>query len=160
MTSTLEQAGSPDLSDAFPTIVWRIREWASTTPDRVAMRDKDFGVWQERTSAQLWDEVLTAAHALLALGVVPGEVTSIHSEDRPEWLIFDFATVAIRGITTGMYPTNPTAEVQYLLNDAGARIHVAEDQEQIDKVIDPGRDAFPLIETIIFIEPRGWMMTG
>ncbi|MFV1999357.1 MAG: AMP-binding protein, partial [Acidimicrobiia bacterium] len=107
MTSTLEQTGSPDLSDAFPTVAWHIRQWAMTTPDRVAMRDKDFGVWQERTSAQLWDEVLAAAHALLALGVVPGEVTSIHSEDRPEWLIFDFATVAIRGITTGMYPTNP-----------------------------------------------------
>ncbi|MFV2000795.1 MAG: long-chain fatty acid--CoA ligase, partial [Acidimicrobiia bacterium] len=82
-------------------------------------------------------------------------VTSIHSEDRPEWLIFDFATVAIRGITTGMYPTNPTAEIQYLLNDAGARIHVAEDQEQIDKIVDAGRDAFPSIEKIIFIEPRG-----
>jgi len=155
MTSTMEQTGSPDLSDAFPTVVWHVRQWATTTPDRVAMRDKDFGVWQERTSAQLWDEVLGAAHALLALGVVPGEVTSIHSEDRPEWLIFDFATVAIRGITTGMYPTNPTAEVQYLLNDAGARIHLAEDQEQIDKVIDAGRDAFPTIEKIIFVEPRG-----
>lgn len=155
MTSTLEQTGSPDLSDAFPTVAWRIKQWAETTPDRVAMRDKDFGVWRERTSAQLWDEVLTAAHALLALGVVPGEVTSIHSEDRPEWVIFDFATVAIRGITTGMYPTNPTAEVQYLLNDAGARIHLAEDQEQIDKVIDPGRDAFPAVEKIIFVEPRG-----
>jgi long-chain acyl-CoA synthetase len=155
MTTTLEHTNAPDLSRAFPTVAWRIREWARTTPDRVAMRDKDFGIWQERTSAQIWDEVLTAAHALLALGVRPGDVTSIHSEDRPEWLIFDFATVAIRGICTGMYPTNPTAEVQYLLNDAGATVHVAEDQEQVDKVLEPGRDAFPTISTIVYLEPRG-----
>lgn len=155
MTTTLESTEAPDLSGAFPTVVMKIREWANTTPDRVAMRDKDFGIWQERTSAQLWDQVLTAAHGLLALGVEPGEVTSIHSEDRPEWIIFDFATVAIRGITTGMYPTNPMAEVQYLLNDAGARIHFAEDQEQVDKVVEAPDGAFPTVEKIIYVEPRG-----
>ncbi len=155
MTTTLEHAGSPDLSDAFPTVAWKIREWARTTPDRVAMRDKDFGIWQECTSAQLWDDVLTAAHALLALGVKPGDVTSIHSEDRPEWIVFDFASVAIRGICTGMYPTNPTSEVQYLLNDSRSQIHCAEDQEQIDKVIDPGRAAFPTVRKIVYLEPRG-----
>jgi len=137
MTTTVEYAESPDLSDAFPSVVWKMREWADKTPDRVAMRDKDFGIWQERTSAQVWDEILTSAHALLALGIEPGDVTSIHSEDRPEWIIFDFATIAVRGICTGMYPTNPTSEVQYLLNDSRSRIHCAEDQEQIDKVIDP-----------------------
>jgi long-chain acyl-CoA synthetase len=155
MTTALELTETPDLSGAFPTVVWKVREWAMTTPDRVAMRDKDFGVWQERTSAQVWDEVLTAAHALLSLGIRKGDVTSIHSEDRPEWLIFDFATVAIRGICTGMYPTNPTAEILYLVNDASSRIHLAEDQEQVDKVIEPGRDAFPTLETIIYLEPRG-----
>ncbi len=155
MTTALELTETPDLSGAFPTVVWKVREWAMTTPDRVAMRDKDFGVWQERTSAQVWDEILTAAHALLSLGIQKGDVTSIHSEDRPEWLIFDFATVAIRGICTGMYPTNPTAEIQYLVNDASSRIHLAEDQEQVDKVIEPGRDAFPTLETIIYLEPRG-----
>lgn len=155
MTTALELTETPDLTGAFPTVVWKVREWAMTTPDRVAMRDKDFGVWQERTSAQFWDEILTAAHALLSLGIGNGDVTSIHSEDRPEWLIFDFATVAIRAICTGMYPTNPTTEVQYLVNDASSRIHLAEDQEQVDKVIEPGRDAFPTLERIIYLEPRG-----
>ena len=59
---------------------------------------------------------------------------SIHSEDRPEWVILDLATVAVRGITVGLYPTNPTAEVEYLLGDSGATVHLAEDQEQVDKV--------------------------
>ena len=132
-----------------------MRDWAMRTPDRVAMRDKDFGIWREWTSAQTWDAILTAAHALLALGVKPGDVTSIHSEDRPEWLIFDFATVAIRAIATGLYPTNPEAEVRYLLNDSKARIHFAEDQEQVDKVIELPRSEFPTVEKIIYVEPRG-----
>ncbi len=155
MTTTFARTEAPDLSGAFPTIVWHMRQWALTTPDRVAAREKEFGVWREHTSAELWDQIDTAAHALLALGVQPGEVTSIHSEDRPEWLIFDFATVAVRAICTGMYPTNPTAEVQYLLNDAGARVHLAEDQEQVDKVVEAGQDAFPSLEHIVYLEPRG-----
>ena len=56
--------------------------------------------------------MLDAAHALLALGVEPGDRVSIHSEDRPEWVILDIATVAVRGITVGFYPTNPAAEVE------------------------------------------------
>jgi len=155
MTTTLEQAGTADLSGAFPTVAWRVRDWAQRTPDRVAMRDKDFGIWQEMTSAGLWDEVLVAAHGLLALGVEPKDVTSVHSEDRPEWLIFDFASVAVRAICTGMYPTNPMAEVQYLLNDAGSVVHFAEDQEQIDKVVEAPEGSYPTVRKIIYVEPRG-----
>ncbi len=143
------------MSDAYPTVAWRIRDWAERTPDRVAMREKDFGIWREITSSELWDHVLTAAHAMLAFGIEPGQVTSIHSEDRPEWLVFDFASVAIRAICTGLYPTNPMAEVQYLLGDAASILHFAEDQEQVDKVVDAPADAFPTIKKIIYVEPRG-----
>jgi len=155
MTSTLERTDWPDLSAANPTVAWRVREWARQKPDAVAMRHKDYGVWVERTWVELWDEILTVSHGLLALGLSRGDVVSIHSEDRPEWVILDMATVAIRGITTGLYPTNPAAEVQYLVNDSGARFHFAEDQEQIDKLMDFGRDTFPAVETIVYVEPRG-----
>jgi len=155
MTSTLERTDWPDLSAANRTVAWRVREWARQKPDAVAMRHKDYGVWVERTWVELWDEILTVSHGLLALGLSRGDVVSIHSEDRPEWVILDMATVAIRGITTGLYPTNPAAEVQYLVNDSGARFHFAEDQEQIDKLMDFGRDTFPAVETIVYVEPRG-----
>jgi long-chain acyl-CoA synthetase len=155
MTTTLDQTEAPDLSDAFPTIAWRARDWAERTPDAVAMRDKDFGIWQERTWSMLWDEVLVAAHGLAALGVEKGDVVSIHSEDRPEWVVLDLASVAIRAVSTGLYPTNPSAEVRYLLNDSGARVHFAEDQEQVDKIVLQGDDAFPKIQNIIYVEPRG-----
>jgi long-chain acyl-CoA synthetase len=151
MALTVEQTETPDLGDAFPTVAWLARDWAERTPGAVAMRDKNLGIWQERTWSVLWDEVLTAAHGLLELGVDIGDVVSIHSEDRPEWVILDLAAVAIRAISTGLYPTNPSTEVQYLLNDSGAHVHMAEDQEQVDKVVESGSGSFPNVRTIIYI---------
>ncbi len=120
------------------------------------MRHKDLGIWNEWTWAHTWETVLNAAHGLLSLGAGVGDRIAIHAEDRPEWVVLDLATVAIRGITVGLYPTNPAAEVEYTLNDCGAKIILAEDQEQVDKIIeDSPADAFPVLERIIYIEERG-----
>jgi long-chain acyl-CoA synthetase len=136
------------------SIATRVRDRASATPDVVAMREKRFGVWQEVTWAQYWVNVLDAAHGLLALGIEPGDHVAIQSENRQEWLYADLATVAVRAATTGLYPTNPTAEVAYLLGDSRARVIVSEDQEQVDKVL-AAMDDLPDLEHIIYIEPRG-----
>ncbi len=119
------------------------------------MREKDLGIWKEWTWGDTWEAVELAAHALISLGVEPGDRVSIHAEDRPEWVIMDLATVAIRGITVGLYPTNPHAEVEYTLNDCGAKIHLAEDQEQADKVIELPAANYPTVEKIVYLEPRG-----
>ncbi|RPI22910.1 MAG: long-chain fatty acid--CoA ligase, partial [Actinobacteria bacterium] len=71
------------------------------------------------------------------------------------WVIIDLAAVAVRAVSTGLYPTNPTAEVEYLVNDSSAKVHFAEDQEQVDKVLEVDRSSFPNLETIIYAEPRG-----
>jgi long-chain acyl-CoA synthetase len=141
-------------ASATVTIATLARDWAGRAPHQVAMREKDFGIWQELTWDTVWNTVLDAAHALLALGIEPGERVSIHAEDRPEWLILDIATVAVRGITVGFYPTNPAAEVEYLLGDCGATVHFAEDQEQVDKLFDKPETAANL-RAIIYAEPRG-----
>ena len=65
-----------------------------------------------------------------------GDRVAIHSEDNPEWIILDLATVAVRGITVGLYPTNPSAEVEYLVGDCTPKVYFAEDQEQADKVLE------------------------
>jgi long-chain acyl-CoA synthetase len=128
---------------------------AQEMPDRVAMRHKDFGIWQDITWSALWETILDAAHGLLALGVDTGDRVSIHSEDRPEWVILDLAAVSVRAVTVGLYPTNPTAEVEYALTDSGARVHLAEDQEQVDKVLHVQPGTLPELRHIIYTEPRG-----
>ncbi|MCY4371778.1 MAG: AMP-binding protein [bacterium] len=139
----------------FQTLPVLVRERARANADSVAMREKRYGIWREITWGRYWEEILLAAHGLLALGVEAGDRVSIHSEDRPEWLILDMATMAVRGITVGLYPTNPAAEVQYLLSDSGARIHLAEDQEQADKLVEV-LDTLPGLEKVIHLEPRGF----
>src|SRR5690606_3273427 len=104
--------------------------------------------------ADYWDAVETVGHGLLSLGVEPGDRVAIHSENRPEWLYADVATVAVRAATVGLYPTNPPAEVSYLLSHSGSKILVAEDQEQVDKALAVAADC-PELERIVYIEPRG-----
>jgi long-chain acyl-CoA synthetase len=139
---------------ATATLATQIRDWAQRSPDRVAMRRKHMGIWQETTWASYWDTVETVAHALLALGIEPGDRVAVHSENRPEWLFTDVATVAVRAATVGLYPTNPPAEVQYLLSHSGARVLVAEDQEQVDKAL-AVVDQCPDLQHIVYLEPRG-----
>ncbi len=136
------------------TIATRVRDWAHRAPDQVALREKDFGIWQEVTWADYWEHVLLAGHALLALGIQPGDRVAIHSENRREWLFSDLGIVAVRAMTVGLYPTNPPAEVQYLLANSGAKVLIAEDQEQVDKALAVA-DTLPDLQTIVYVEPRG-----
>jgi long-chain acyl-CoA synthetase len=155
VTTVLERAGAPSADIGFKSPAAYVRDWAQREPNRVAMREKDFGIWQEITWAEYWEQVLEAAHGLLALGVYEGDRVSIQSEDRPEWVILDMATVAVRAITVGLYSTNPAAEVQYLLSDSGSVVHLAEDQEQAEKVMEVV-DTLPNLRKIIHVEPRGF----
>ncbi len=136
------------------TLATRIRDRAATQPDQVAMRHKDLGIWREITWATYWDTVQTVGHALLDMGVEPGDRVAIHSENRPEWLVTDIATLAARASTVGLYPTNPAAEVAYLLSHSGAKVHVVEDQEQLDKALAVFDDC-PELTHIVYVDPRG-----
>lgn len=155
MTTLAEKSDAPASGVAIRTGAVMVREWAERLPDAVAMREKDYGIWQEYTWTELWELIQDAAHGLLALDVEVGDRVSIHSEDRPEWIILDLATVAVRAITTGLYPTNPSTEVEYLLADSGSVVHLVEDQEQADKVMEV-IGSLPDLRTIIHIEPRGF----
>jgi long-chain acyl-CoA synthetase len=155
VSATLERStpasGSPRRVRTIPT---RIRDRAATDPHRVCMREKRYGIWQDLTWADYWEQVSLVGHALRALGIEPGDRVAVHSENRPEWLYADVGTVAIRGITMGLYPTNPAPEVAYLLQDSGSKVLIAEDQEQVDKALEVEADC-PTLQHIVYLEPRG-----
>lgn len=154
MAATIEEISSS--TTGTKTVASLARDWALTTPGKVAMREKDFGIWQEYNWAQTWDLIETAAHGLLATGLEVGDRVAIHSEDNPEWIILDLATVAVRGITVGLYPTNPSAEVEYLVGDCAPKVYFAEDQEQADKVLEIDPEVGSVIQHILYSEPRGF----
>ncbi len=131
-----------------------LRSIASDEPGRVALREKEFGIWQETTYAGYWELVQVAGMALRALGVEPGDRVAIHSENRLAWVVTDLAAQAIQGVSVGLYPTNPAPEVEYLLGHSEAKVLIAEDQEQVDKALEV-KDRLPNLERIIYVEPRG-----
>jgi long-chain acyl-CoA synthetase len=130
------------------TIVTRLKERAEKTPDKVALREKDLGIWKDISWSTYWENVQDVSHGLLALGVERGDKVAIHSENRPEWVYSDLATVAVGAMTTGLYPTNPAAEVKYLVGHSGAKVLIAEDQEQVDKAL-AVKDDLPNLEKIV-----------
>ena len=136
------------------TTVTRLRDRARRAPSGIALREKDLGIWKDFTWAEYWETVQLVAHGLIALGVEPGDRVAIHSENRPEWVFADQGIVATRAMTMGLYPTNPAAEVKYLLSNSESRFLIAEDQEQVDKAL-AVKDQLPKLERIIFIEDRG-----
>ncbi|WP_051218542.1 AMP-dependent synthetase/ligase [Nocardioides insulae] len=148
--------GAGSSPGATPVIspVTRIRDHASARPDAVALRDKHLGIWREWTWASYWEHVEAAGHAYLALGIAPGDRVAIHAENRPEWLIADMGAMAARAASVGVYPTNPAAEVGYLLADSGARVILVEDQEQLDKTLAVVEEC-PALAHIVYLEPRG-----
>ncbi|SDH12726.1 AMP-dependent synthetase/ligase [Klenkia brasiliensis] len=151
MTTTTEPSTR---GTATTTVVTRVRDRARETPTGVAMRSKERGLWRETSWSQYWDDVLDVAHAYLDLGVVRGDRVAIQSENRREWLVADLAAVAVGAVTVGLYPTNPPAEVVHVLRDSGARLLVAEDQEQLDKALEVSAE-LPALEHLLYLEPRG-----
>ena len=136
------------------TIATRVRDRARATPNVVALREKDLGLWQQVSWSEYWYTCELVGHALLALGIEPGDRVAIHSENRREWLYTDVGTVSVRAVTVGLYPTNPVSEVAYLLRHSGTRVLIAEDQEQVDKALAVA-DELPDLERIVYLEPRG-----
>ncbi|MCB2223983.1 MAG: AMP-binding protein [Actinobacteria bacterium] len=132
-----------------------LRALAEERPGDVALRVKSRGIWREITWADYWDNVEVFAHALLVAGIDEGDRVAIHSENRPEWVYTDVGSIAARAACMGLYPTNPSAEVEYLLSDSGSRLLVVEDQEQADKVLEVPADRLPALERIVYLEHRG-----
>ncbi len=136
------------------TLPGLFRERARVSAARVALREKREGIWREHSWADYAERVRAFGLGLVALGVGVGDRVAIHSEDRPEWLFADIGTMSIGAISVGVYPTNPPAEVEYLLAHSGARILVAEDQEQVDKALAVA-DRCPALERIVYVDPKG-----
>jgi long-chain acyl-CoA synthetase len=126
---------------------------AAERPDAVALREKHRGLWRETTWAQYAERAARVGLGLRALGVTPGDVVAIHAENRPEWVLADLGAQGLGAIVTGIYPTSPAAEVDYLLGHSEAVVLIAEDEEQLDKALEV-RANLPALRRIVVVDPR------
>ncbi|WEV79472.1 AMP-binding protein [Janibacter cremeus] len=144
--------------DTFPRLLVGL---AATRGDAVAMQEKQYGIWQPLTWSEYERRVHDTAHGLAALGVSRGEIIAVLGDNRPEWLVAELAAQSMGVAVVGIYPTSIGEELRHILSTSRARVVVAEDQEQVDKLLrlleeEAPDGAEPLgIEQIVYYDPHG-----
>jgi long-chain acyl-CoA synthetase len=125
-------------------------------PTRTAMREKDRGIWQAWTWRQYHDHVRDFALGLAALGFERGDKLSVIGDNRPRLYAAQMAAQSLGGVSVPVYQDSIAKELAYVWNHADVSIIVAEDQEQVDKVL-VLRDQLPLLTWVIYDDPRGML---
>lgn len=136
------------------TLPQMLRERARTSPDRIAIRQKDFGIWKPFTWADYHRRACHFGLGLRALGLAAGGHVGVISENRIEWVLAQMGAGLVGAVTVGVYPTSPTTEVAYVVGHADIEIMVCEDQEQTDKVL-AALDQLPRLRRIVVMETKG-----
>ena len=137
--------------DTVPKIFWNA---VNTRKNKTAMREKDLGIWQSISWREYGDKAKYVGLALNSLGLDKGDVVSIASEGIPEWLFTDLGVICVGGISSGVYTTDSSSQVEYLINDSKTNFYFAENEEQLDKILEV-RDNCPSIKKIIIYDLEG-----
>jgi long-chain acyl-CoA synthetase len=141
---------SEQIIDGCNTVSTLFAKRVSERGDKVAVREKDLGIWNEYTWAHWGEQARLVGLGLDALGLERGDVCSVAAEICREWLFTDLGIIGMGGVTNGVYPTDSPAQVEYLINDSGSRFYFAEDEEQLDKVLAVRERTPGLVKIIVF----------
>jgi len=121
---------------------------------RIAMREKDFGIWQSYSWKDYRAYAFAIANGLLSLKLQRGDVVSILSEDCREWLWADVGAQLAGGVVNGIYPTYQSRQVEHALQDSKCRFLFVEDEEQLDKFLEI-EERLPAVEKVYVFDWRG-----
>ncbi len=136
------------------SLPYKLLSRAASDGESVALRHKKLGIWREYTWNDYADTARLVGLGLRSLGVAKGDKVAVHAENRPEWVFADLATQGIGGVSVGVYPTSPAAEVRYLLEHSEAKVVFAEDEEQLDKTLEVWEHLENLSHAVV-VDPRG-----
>src|SRR3954453_9346275 len=136
------------------TIAKRFLLAANPRGARPATREKKFGIWQPTSWVQWLQISREIAYGLHAAGFRPGDVASIIANAVPEWVFADMGVLCAGGVSSGIYPTDSSVQVEYLINDSATKVIFAEDEEQLDKILSC-RARCPTLQTIVVFDMEG-----
>jgi len=144
----------PALPPEMDTVPKAFTHTARQAPDRVGMRKKRFGIWQEYTWRESLQQVTDLALGLMSLGLQRGEKVAIIGENDPEFYWAQYAVQAAGGVTIAIFTDSNLQEMGYVVNHSEASYLIAHDQEQVDKALEL-RDQFPNIRKVIYWDDNG-----
>ncbi len=137
--------------DTFPRL---LMEHARVRPQRPAMREKEYGIWQTYTWAEVAENVRAIACGLAELGFKRGDRLAVVGDNRPRLYWAVAACQCLGGIPVMMYQDAVAQEMTYVLQDAEIRFAVVEDQEQVDKMLEILPEV-PFLAHILYDDARG-----
>ena len=142
--------GHPCLVKGQATLPTLFRQAVKERGEQVAMREKHLGIWRSVTWREYGERVRQVAMGLVALGLRPRDVVSVIADNRPEWLYTDLGTISAGGVTNGIYTTDSPRQVEYIVNDSGTRFFFAENEEQLDKILEVRARCPQLVKIIVY----------
>ena len=139
------------VADTLPKL---LRERARAAPEAIALREKEYGIWQRVSWEDYLGHVRRFCLGLAKLGVGKGDKVAILAENCREWVWAELAAMSASAVGVGVYPTSPAAEVKYVVAHCGAVAVVCEDQEQVDKILEVSAE-LPRVRHIVVADMRG-----
>ena len=138
-------------ADTFPKLV---RLNAERFPDKIAVREKDYGIWQAYTWRDYFEQSRFIALGLASLGFVRGDKVAIIGDNRPQLYWSVMAVQALGGVPVPLYQDSIEKELAYIVEHAEVRFAIAEDQEQVDKLLSVKAQC-AWLEYVVYDDPRG-----
>ncbi|MBM4271209.1 MAG: long-chain fatty acid--CoA ligase [Deltaproteobacteria bacterium] len=122
--------------------------------ERIAIREKAYGIWQQYTWREYLQYVKHAGLGLKSIGLKRGEFVGIVTNNLPEWLFTELGSLAVGGITVNLFTSSVREELTNALNRIRASYVIAQDQEQVDKLLD-ARGSLSHVRRVIYIDATG-----
>lgn len=134
--------------DTLPKFLKRNYEsWGDSV---VAFRDKDYGIWNEYTWKDTYEQAKHFGLGLLSLGLQPEDRVAIIGDNEPQWYWASFGVQSVGGRVVALFTDAIPSEIQYIIEHSDSRFVVARDQEQVDKFLTIGMDNLPKVEKMIW----------
>ena len=147
----MDYAGRVAQADTYPKL---LRLNAKEHGREIALREKDLGLWHIFTWDDYQNRVRDFTLGMIELGLGRGDVVGIIGDNRPDWVSAEIAAHAVGAMSLGMYRESLSEEVMYLLTYGETKLVFAEDEEQVDKLLELG-DRAPHLRHIVYSDPRG-----
>ncbi|HBH39320.1 MAG TPA: long-chain fatty acid--CoA ligase, partial [Curvibacter sp.] len=140
------------MQTTFPRLMM---QHAAQRPAAPALREKEYGIWQTWSWARAAEDVKLMSCGLAALGFEPGQNLAIVGDNRPHLYMAFIAAQSLRGVPVPMYQDAIASEMAFVLQDAEIQFAFAENQEQVDKLLELRESVPGLLKHIIYDDPRG-----
>ncbi|OBH97656.1 AMP-dependent synthetase/ligase [Mycobacterium scrofulaceum] len=157
MNAPLASMERPDLrkiENRAPSVAQMFVNRVAATPNAEAFRYPQDHTWASVTWQQVGERVNNLAAGLIALGIAPEDRVALASATRYEWVLADFAIMCAGAATTTVYPTTNATDVAYIVANSGSRVVIAENQTQLDKLIEH-RAELPDVRKVVMIDGNG-----